>query len=638
MPEEDSSTPPSGGSDRYSFTPPDTTPQITFKKTRRAMNSTGQPARKNRSPHRRKWIAATAAGLVVALGASAAVVGNQGVQAKGHLQTAAGLFVQLQRQVSGGEVSAAQGTLTALQKETAAAVDETGGVGWSAAGAMPVVGDDARAVRTVAQVLDDLADNGLPALLDVADGLDPQALAPKGGRIDLSPLTSAAPRIAAGLTVIRNARTRIDRLPSQGLTEQVGSAVTQLSAGLDKAEHLVATADRAAQLLPRMLGGNGPRTYLVLFQNSAEIRATGGMPGAYIVVQADAGQVRITDQGTAASDLMTFDPPVRTLDAGLQALYTERPAVFPADVNLTPDFPTAASLMREMYRKRTGTTVDGVLATDPVALSYLLKVTGPVDMPRGEALTADNAVRLLLSEAYAKYPDPKDQDAYFASAARATFEALIQGRGDPKGMVAAMAKAAGERRLLLWSSDEAEEKVLTGTVLQGRLPEDAPHTPTVGVFLNEANGSKLSYYLTHAAELTAGPCDTDGSRELHLKLTVGSTAPTAKLPDYVTGLALSGDKYTARTLVMIFSPTGGGVVGATLNGKEVEFGTGLERGRGVAVLTVDLPPGTSQTYDVTIQPGNQSKDGAVRPQLWTTPGVRPWQTSVQPGSRCDQQS
>ena len=533
---------------------------------------------------------------------------------------------------------AARGTLAALQEETSAAADETSGFTWSAAGTLPVVGDDARAVRTVADVLDDLAEDGLPALLDVAEGLDPQALAPAEGRIDLASLAEAAPRIAAGLAVIRDARTRIAQIPGDGLTEQVGGAVTQLADGLDKAENLIGTADRAAQLMPRMLGGNGPRTYLVLFQNNAEIRATGGMPGAYIVVKADGGQVSIAEQGTAADDLKQFDPPVQELDIDQVALYTERPAVFPADVNLTPDFPTAAALMREMYRERTGTTVDGVIATDPVALSYLLRATGPVDMPRGEALTADNAVRLLLSEAYAKYPDPKDQDAYFAAAARATFEALIQGRGDAKAMVAALAQAAGERRLLVWSDDEEEEKVLAGTVLEGRLPEDAPDRPTVGVFLNEANGSKLSYYLSHAAELTAGSCEEDNSRELHLKLTLSASTPTADLPDYVTGLALSGDKYTARTLVMIFSPTGGGVVGATLNGKEVEFGTGLERGRGVAVLTVDLPPGTSQTYDVTIQPGTASGDGAVHPQLWTTPAVRPWQTSVQPGTRCDRQS
>ncbi|WP_199516375.1 DUF4012 domain-containing protein [Nucisporomicrobium flavum] len=577
----------------------------------------------------------TAAGLVVVLALGVGWVGIQGVRAKGHLQTAAGLFVQMQQQIRAGEVSAAKGTLAALQLETKAARDETDGFGWSIAGKTPLLGDDLTAVRTVAKVLDDLAVDGLPALLDVASGLDPKVLAPRDGRVDLASLSTAAPKIASGLTVIKHARAEVDGIDSDGLMDQVGAAVGQLSDGLAKADQLVSTADRAARLLPRMLGAQGPRNYLVLFQNNAEIRATGGMPGAYIVVHADGGAVTITDQGTAASDLKVFDPPVQQLEPDLTALYTDRPAVFPADVNLTPDFPTAAGLMRAMYRKRSGVTVDGVLATDPVALSYLLKATGAVKMPEGEPLTADNAVRVLLSEAYAKYPNPADQDKYFAKAARATFEALIKGQGDAKGMVTQLARAAGERRLLMWSADQAEETALTGTVLEGRLPTDQASRPTVGVFLNDGTGAKLDYYLSHAAELSVGDCDEEGGREFHLKLTLGSTAPTANLPDYVTGLALTGDKYTSRTNVMIFSPTGGGVVEATSDGKEVPFGTGLERDRVVAVFTVELPPGTTKTYDVTIQPGAAPEDGdAVRPELWTTPGVRPWQASVQPGVAC----
>ncbi|MEV8508795.1 DUF4012 domain-containing protein [Actinoplanes sp. NPDC051475] len=635
MPNEDQSPPPSGP-DRYAFTPPpEAAPNIEFKKTRRASEGATAPSEKRRKRGRRKAVMLTAAGLVVVLVVSIGWVGVQAFRAKGHLQTAAGLFVQLQQQIRAGEVPAAKGTLAALQLETKAARNETGGFGWAIAGKAPLLGDDLSAVRTVAKVLDDLAVDGLPALLDVASGLDPKALAPRDGRVDMATLTTAAPRIAAGLAVIKHARAEVDGIDSDGLMSQIDAAVSQLSAGLAKADQLVSTADRAARLLPRMLGAQGPRNYLVLFQNNAEIRATGGMPGAYIVVHADAGAVTITDQGTAAGDMKIFDPPVQELDNDLVALYTDRPAVFPADVNLTPDFPTAAGLMRAMYKKRSGVTVDGVLATDPIALSYLLRATGAVKMPEGEPLTGDNAVRVLLSEAYAKYPDPADQDVYFAKAARATFEALIKGQGDAKGMVTQLARAAGERRLLMWTADATEEAALAGTVLEGRLPTDSPSRPTVGVFLNDGTGAKLDYYLSHAAEMTVGDCDEEGGRDFHLKLTFGSTAPTANLPDYVTGLALTGDKYTSRTNVMIFSPTGGGVVEMTSAGKEVEFGTGLERDRAVAVLTVELPPGASKTYDVTIQPGALPEGGdPVYPQLWTTPGVRPWQTSVQPGARC----
>jgi hypothetical protein len=628
------------GPDRYAFTPPEvpagSAPRIEFKKVRRARHQSPQagPTTKDKR-HRRKWIIVAAAGLVVMLLASTGIVGLQGWRAKGHLETAAGLFVQLQQQIGRADVSAAKGTLSALRIETKAAHDETDGIGWAIGGRLPFVGGNLQAVRTVSAVLDDLAENGLPALLDVAAGLDPTELSPRNGRVDVSALTSAGPRIAAGLTVIRKAQSDVAGIRTDGLVGQIGIAVGQLSGGLAKAEHLIASADRAARLLPRMLGADGPRTYLVLFQNNAEIRATGGMPGAYIVIRADAGAVTIADQGTAAGDIRIFEPPVTKLDANLEALYTDRPAVFPADVNLTPDFPTAARLFRAMYQKRSGIAVDGVLATDPVALSYLLRVTGAVKVPEGEPLTANNAVRVLLSEAYAKYPNPANQDAYFAGAARATFAALLKGQGDPRGIITQLARAAGERRLLMWSTHQDEQADIAGTVLEGRLPADDGGAPTVGLFLNDGSGGKLSYYLTMAAQLSAGGCTGEGGRELHLKFTVGSTAPGAGLPAYVTGLALSGQPYTSRTNVMIFSPIGGGVERVASNGKDVSFGTGLERDRGVAVLTVDLAPGSSRTYEVTIQTGQVPRvDAPVSPRLWTTPGVRPWKTAVTPGPRC----
>ncbi|GGL04436.1 DUF4012 domain-containing protein [Mangrovihabitans endophyticus] len=622
-----------GGPERYAFEAPQRPSGVEFKKVRRAVAPGAQPRKTAKG--RRRWPLITAAAVMLIVLVWAGMVAVQGVRAKGHLETAAGLFSQMQQQLQRGDLAAAEGTLAALRAETRAAHEQTTGVAWSAASHVPLVGDDLAAVSQVAAVLDVLASDALGSLLDAAKGLDPQSLAPQSGRVDLAPVVAAGPRIAAGLASIRSARQRLAGVDTGGLMGPVRTAVEQLGDGLARAEQVAATADRAAKLLPVMLGADGPRTYLVLFQNNAEVRATGGMPGAYIVVKADAGAIRIADQGSAARDLKVFDPPVQDLGEDLTALYTDRPAVFPADVNLTPDFPTAAALARDMYRKRTGVAVDGVLATDPVALSYLLKVTGAVTMPQGEPLTADNAVRLLLSEAYAKYPDPTDQDDYFAGAARATFDALLAGRGDPKGLLAQMARAAGERRLLMWSARPDEQATLAGTVLEGRLPEEDKDAPTVGVFLNDGGGSKLSYYLTEAATLTAGDCAEDGGRLLTLKLTLGSTAPAAGLPAYVRGLALSGDPHTSRTNVMVFSPTQGGILSVTSGGQEVDLGSGIERGRMVGVITVDLPPGASQTYEVTLLTGPlDAAQTTVTPHLWTTPGVRPWDTRVDAGGAC----
>jgi hypothetical protein len=386
-----------------------------------------------------------------------------------------------------------------------------------------------------------------------------------------------------------------------------------------------------------MLGADGPRTYVLMFQNPAEIRATGGMPGAYVVIRADRGSVEIVDQGSSAQDLRVFDEPVLRLTASDRQLYGERLGVYPGDVNLTPDFPTAGALFREMYRRRTGRLVDGVLATDPVALSYLLGALGTVPVPGGTDLTAVNAVSVLLSKSYARDISHEQQDRYFGAAAKAVFQALVARPLDPQKLLTVLARAAGERRLLVWSARPAENELLAGTVLAGVMPASDGSQPTVGVFLNDGSGAKLGYYLTQTADLAVeAGCRADGRRRLKLRVVLGSTAPKSGLSEYVLGLGLAGDPYTVRTVVAIYGPTGGALNSIALDGEPVSFGSGRDRRRSVGIVAVDLKPGTERTLEVDLLTGvpRTGGDAKITPRLWTTPGVQPWEQSVRSADGC----
>jgi hypothetical protein len=567
-------------------------------------------------------------------------IGFNGLRAKRHLGVAAQLVSQLQRDIQQGDATGAQATLTRLRTEIRDARDATDGVAWSVASSTPKLGDDLAAVQDVAGALDDLANKGLPALVDVAAGMESALLSPKDGRIDLAALQRSTPKLADGTTAIRAARKRVARIRTAGLDPRIKAPVQKLQSGLSRAESMLAPAERSARLLPPMLGAGGPRTYLVLFQNLAEVRATGGMPGAFVELEANNGAIRIVNQGSATVTLRTFDSPVVPLDPDLEELHSDRLARYPADVNLTPDFPTAATTIREMYRQRTGRTVDGVMATDPVALSYLLKATGPVQLPVGGSLTAANAVKRLLSDSYAEFPDPGKQDAFFAGAAQAVFAALIahsaNHMANPTSMFEAVRQAASERRLLLWSSHAEEESDIAGTVLGGVLPADDGANPTVGVFLNDGSGAKLSYYLTHSVELTTGDCLEDKAVELRLKVTLGSKVPPSGLPAYVLGLGLAGDPYTVRTNLMVYSPSGGGIVETAVDGKAYEDGGfGVEKARSVAVVTVDLKPGEVRTVEMTVITGPiPDTASVVSPQLRLTPGVQPWPATVHTRQSC----
>ena len=124
-------------------------------------------------------------------------------------------------------------------------------------------------------------------------------------------------------------------------------------------------------------------------------------------------------------------------------------------------------------------------------------------------------------------------------------------------------------------------------------------------------------------------CRSDRRREMRLRVTLGSTAPTSGLPPYVLGLRLSGDAYTVRTVVSVYSSTGGAVSRMTLDGEPVSFGAGRSRRR-------DVKPGARRTLEVVLLTGTPpaGSDGSLSPRLWTTPAVRPWKQSVGTADGC----
>ena len=236
-----------------------------------------------------------------------------------------------------------------------------------------------------------------------------------------------------------------------------------------------------ARLLPPMLGAEGARTYLVVFQNPAELRATGGIFGSFAVITADQGKISIVDQGASSRTLGHFDPPVAQLSENQLKLYSQRMAQYPQDVNFTPDFPTAAPLFAEMYRIRTGTTVDGVLAIDPVALSYMLKGSAPIDVGDGVSVTSDNLVSILLSTAYEKFDeaDQSQRDAFLAAATAQVFSTMMSGNADAKAILAGLRKAAGERRVLIYSAKPEEQADMATTSIAGSLDTPTERRPSV---------------------------------------------------------------------------------------------------------------------------------------------------------------
>ena len=577
---------------------------------------------------RRPFVLRAALILLFLLMAATAWVVYTGVRAKGELLLAAGDVSALQRQAQSGDVAGERSSLARLQQEAHSARAETSDPIWRAVRFTPIWGNNATAIATVSSAVDELAQQALPPLVATSATLDLQAIAPHGGRIDLAPIQHAAPAVVRAAAAVERVRDQVAGISTSGLLPVVRTSLVTLRADLDHAATTTSTAARAVTLLPPMLGAAGPRTYALLFLNNAELRATGGIAGSWAIVRVSGGAVQIVKQGSAG-DVNSHVSGV-PVPADIAALYTKRPGTFFQDVDMTPSFPADASLASEMFQQAYGIQLDGVIATDPVALAGLLQATGPVPLPLGGSLTASNAVSLLLSQVYQQIQNPAQEDIFFAQAANAVFGALSTGQGDARATVKALSDAAAAGRLTVWSSHPNEEKLLAGTSLEGAMPStEPPATPTVGVFLNDGTGAKLDYYLHEAVSVAPAATCPAGRVGFRVVVTLASNVPAnAKgLPAYVVGGAAGGSAPgTIRTQVVVSAPIGGGVVAATVDGVPTQIGTGSESGRSEGIVFVDLAPGEKKAIDIQLVSAQLPTDiraQGLTPLLRLTPLAQP---------------
>lgn len=528
---------------------------------------------------------------------------------------------RLQVAVAAQDAGGAHQSLKSLQRELADAHDRTDGPLWGLGTVLPMVGDDVNAVRTVAAVGDDLSAGTLGDLVDMSDSGLRDRLVPRDGRIDIGAVESLAPVVARAHRSLRDASGRLAESDSGSLTRWVGPAYDALQRKVAQTDLSVATADRAVRVLPTMLGKDGPRTYLVLFDNNAEIRATGGLPGAFAVLKANHGHLSLVRQG-APAEVGPFTKPVLQQSPAERKIYYSQIAEYFQDTNFTPEFPRTAELIREMWKRTEHQSLDGVFSVDTVSLAYLLRSTGPVDVG-GVRLTPANATEELLSNVYFRLSKGNEQNAFFAQVARTVFDKLVTGVRSPTELISALGQSSREGRLFVHDFDPEVQGVLSGSTVAGELEGGDPRVPQVGVYLNDATGSKMSYYLRTDVGLKAESCAA-GQQQLDALADLTYTRnspPVSQLNEFITGDGSFGTvKGEQLVLVRIYGPKDGELTNFRVAGKRVAPTTVDDRRRPVSTIVVQLR--RSQTVRVSWRVRSAHDQG--RPaRLSVSPGLNP---------------
>jgi len=606
-------------------------------------HSTPALARKSgRAQHQRRrraivyaWLAVFAVGVLgVAawLGAKATVIQSE-------LKTATALIPNLKSEIKANNALQAADTVDALVKHTKSARDAADDPVWKAAAILPWLGPNLQAVSEVAISADDVARLGAAPLVETFQSLDWESLAPTSDGMNLAALQSAEPQVQAAAHAVRESTRRLNRIETNNLLPQISEPLFEARSGLAALQDGLDSAADVARLAPSMLGAEKPKRYLLLMQNNAESRATGGIPGALAVLNVDKGRLKLEAQ-TSAAALGVFTPPV-AIGAEEQVIYSARVGKFMQDVNLTPDFATTAETAKTMWEERYSDLLDGVVSLDPIALSFILEATGPVpitdpgvlqianDLPTH--LSSMNVVQTLLSDAYAKIDEPKLQDVYFAAAAKEIFGALSSGETDPKKLMEALSKGVEDRRILLWSSSPEEQNAIGHYPVGGRVSGSAISPAEFGVYFNDGTGAKMDYWIKRSVQVVKD-CTRDGYREVDVRVTSTNTAPAdaaQTLPAYVTGDGVFGvPAGTVQTNIVAYGPVQSNIDTVFKDGVKIPFAAQTHSQRAVGTSTVQLAPGQSTTLEFKF--GHIVQHSA--PTIVVTPTTQPVKDVIQPAN------
>jgi hypothetical protein len=349
---------------------------------------------------------------------------------------------------------------------------------------------------------------------------------------------------------------------------------------------------------PVLAGADSPKKYLISFQNSAEARGTGGILGAYALIEVNKGSLKVLKTGSNASlyGISLTEIPVDVPKEFLK-LYGKNPAIL-QNSNLSPHFPYGAEIWLGLWKTKFGEDLDGVIAVDPTALSYILKATGPITLKSGEKITSENVVEQTLKTAYKRYESDNDaRKQYLVDIMNATATKLTAGQYSKIAMAKGLRDGIVSNRILIYSANKSAEETLSKVKLGGFMRTE-PNNEFRTVIQN-IDASKLDYYLERSVTIESKSCKN--VKETQVRIRVKNTLATGVgLSAYVLTRADKGKPASLvtgahRFKVFVYGPVGSKLVSVSRENRTANLGgSSTERKRPIYVADVDLAPGASE--------------------------------------------
>lgn len=398
---------------------------------------------------------------------------------------------------------------------------------------------------------------------------------------------------------------------------------------LQKAERMLSTGlSRVTNLgtmisLYRAAGGfDGKKTYLILLQNSMELRPTGGFIGSVATVSVEDGIMTMPSvQDVYALDGQLkghVDPPIPIKELLEQEHWYLR------DSNWDPDFRISAEKAAWFYEKESGVTVDGVIAVSSELLTDLLGATGPLSLPDyNDRITKENFFGKSLFYTKADFFPGSTQKKDFLGSLLIALLGSVTSRstGNNGALVQVLEQALNRADIQFWFSGGNEQSIAEQAGWTGALvPKTSCDANDTGCKANtiafvESNMgiNKANFYISRSIRDRVD-VDTDG----RIRGTVTITYTNTSGDDSILS---GGGVYLGY--MRLYMPADAVITSASYDGREIggksakrlgrvlpyrEEGESRDRSVGTA-FAISVAPGMVRRLMITYQRGEEVRIG-----------------------------
>ena len=339
-----------------------------------------------------------------------------------------------------------------------------------AASRLPWIGSQADAAKDIAAIGVDASDMGMEAAaaMRTYQAMRDAQGGSLSGRV-VPVLEAVEPNVAVIEQRLAAVRENRRHIADDGLLAPLSSAVSQLDDHIEELEASLVDYRRAAAMAPKVLGYDGPQTYLVLAHDNTEILGTGGFILVYGFLTFDNGRLERLSFDDVGSINPNWPPATNGYIDPPRPLQTYLLRDWPmglAEASWWPDFPTAAQNAIEIYHTNSGTQepIDGVIGVNFLTLERLLEVLGPMTVEEYDAtVTSQDVIEKTLIITHPQGARPWETDRYdFVGylAQDVIASTLTTGPSKWASMLSALRSVGREKNLLLYHTDPEVQRMI----------------------------------------------------------------------------------------------------------------------------------------------------------------------------------